>query len=323
MKKENLINAVVVDIKDFSGTVVYDSEVPEVEKYGAEEIRIPKINSMIKRFHDEGIYVIGRISVFQGAILAKGGRDLALRSSSSLGRASTIGLSNLWLDNKGLAWIDPAARPAWDYIISIAKDAAGRGFDELNFDYIRFPSDGNTKDISFPFWDKTISRAEVMRNHFRYLRQGLEGVKISADLFGQTTINFDDLTIGQIIEDAYESFDYVSPMVYPSHYINGFLGFTNPALYPYEVVKYSMESALKKLMTMTTTTSTASSSVRSRYLTAKLRPWLQDFDLGARYDERMVKLEIQAVKDALGGDYSGFMLWNPSNLYTKGALYEE
>lgn len=293
--KSTEINAVVIDIKDYSGYVAYDIQVPEVEKYKAKEIKIPQINRLIKQLHDEGIYAIARLTIFQDPRLAQARPDLAVKSKKT-GAA--------WQDKKGLTWIDPAAKEAWDYNIAIAKEAVGRGFDELNFDYIRFPSDGNLEDMEFPFWDGKVLKSSVLRDFFKILRQELAGTKISADLFGLATINQDDLGIGQVIEDAYEYFDYVSPMVYPSHYASGFLGYKNPALYPYEVIKYSLDSAVKRL--------TASSTVFS----AKLRPWFQDFDLGANYDAEMVKKEIQAVADALGENFSGWMLWNPENVYT-------
>jgi len=172
---------------------------------------------------------------------------------------------------------------------------------------------------------------------FKYLRKELEGEKISADLFGQTTINTDDMGIGQVIEDALEYFDYISPMVYPSHYINGFIGFQNPALHPYQVVKYSMENVVKRkafylesqkdilAKNSEASGSPADSSHQAldySYLAplAKFRPWLQDFDMGADYNAFMVKEEIRATQDALGEDFNGYMLWNPSNIYTKGAV---
>ena len=333
--KTTELNAAVIDIKDYSGYVLYDIKLPEVEKYKAKEIRISKINSLIKRLHDEEIYVIARISVFQDPVLAKARPDLAIHSKKTGG---------LWLDNKKLAWIDPAAKEAWDYNIAIARDAVSRGFDEINFDYIRFASDGNLSDMTFPFYNNQTLKQGVIKDFFKYLRNELPGVKISADLFGLSTVQQDDLGIGQVIEDAYSYFDYVAPMVYPSHYASGFLGYQNPALYPYEVVKYSMDNALKRLIdyglqpaaTSTNSTSTNSTSTNPELFKAKLRPWLQDFNLGANYNATMVRKQIEAVYDAArlltpersdGGQASstpefvnGWMLWNSSNVYTKGAL---
>ncbi|MEK9154980.1 MAG: putative glycoside hydrolase [Patescibacteria group bacterium] len=334
LAKETEINAVVIDIKDFSGIVAYDIKLDEVEKYKAKEIRISKINSLIKKLHEEGIYVIARITIFQDPILAKARPDLAIHSRTKCQSSDASGIkchassSTLWLDNKKLAWIDPAAKESWDYNIAIAKDAVSRGFDEINFDYIRFASDGNLNDMSFPFYDEKTLKRNIIKSFFGYLRSELEGVKISADLFGLATVESTDLGIGQVIEDAYSYFDYISPMVYPSHYAKGFLGYKNPANYPYEIIKYSMDGALKKLTIYNlqlTTNSTTTEILDSKFKipNSRLRPWLQDFDLGADYNAQMVKKEIQAVYDAASSTpelIDGFMLWNPSNVYTQEAL---
>ena len=328
--KNTELNAVVIDIKDYSGYVAYDTDIPEVKKYEAEKIMISKINSLIKKLHDENIYVIARITIFQDPTLAKARPDLAIHSKNKLA-ANEQKLTNktLWLDNKKLSWIDPAAKEAWDYNVAIAKDAANRGFDELNFDYIRFASDGNLNDMAFPSWDDKIKKQEVIKTFFQYLRGQLSGIKISADLFGLSTINDGDLGIGQIIENAYQYFDYVAPMVYPSHYAKGFLGYKNPAEHPYEVVKYSIDSAVVrlnnyelKIMNNATTTDITTTETQN----SKLRPWLQDFDLGAKYDARMVKYQMRAVYDAASTTpelINGWMLWNPSNSYTREALSGE
>src|SRR3989338_1692735 len=222
---ETELNAIVIDIKD-------------VEDYGAEEIRIADTNSLIKELHDHNIYVIGRVTVFQDPILAEARPGLAVKDSRT-GKA--------WLDHKGLAWGGPASYEVWVYNIAIAEDALARGFDEINFDYIRFPSDGNLEVMSYPVYNANLfQKQEIIRDFFTYLRDEIEGERISADLLGQTTFQADDMGIGQMIEDAYLHFDYVSPMVYPSHYVYGFLGYQNPALYPYEVITYSLSEATKR-----------------------------------------------------------------------------
>ncbi len=328
LKKTTGVNAAVIDIKDFSGYIAYDIKIPEAEKYKTKEIRIKDINGLIKKLHNEGIYLIARITVFQDPILARARPDLAVKKIDP-SSSSTL---PVWLDRKGLAWIDPASKEAQDYNISIAKDAASRGFDEINFDYIRFPSDGDLSAMHFPFWDEKIPKSKIIKGFFENLRQKLPDNKLSADIFGLVTTNRDGLGIGQILEDVYRYFDYVCPMVYPSHYYKGTLGFENPAEHPYEVIKYSIDEALKRLIalnrlnTATSTDNASSSAADSNSghpdarINAKLRPWLQDFDLGAQYDATMVKAEIKAVFDALGDNFSGFMMWNPSNVYTKEAL---
>lgn len=326
------LNALVVDVKDYSGTVSYKMDVELIKKYGAVEVKIPKINSLIKKLHDQGIYAIARITVFQDPILAKARPDLALQSVSK---------GTIWKDNKGLAWMDPSSQEVWDYNIAIAKDVLSRGFDEVNFDYIRFVSDGNMSDIKYPVWDIKTSKQKVIGNFAKYLREALPGAKISADVFGLVTMNYDDLGIGQKLEEILPYFDYVAPMVYPSHYASGFNGYKNPALYPYEVVHMSMAEAAKRIKIF----SGATSTIQDDLNVARLRPWLQDFNLGADYDKTKVRAQIEAVYDAfcsppspkamadaqicssssdgLGDKFGGWMLWNPSNVYTKAALNNE
>ncbi len=302
------INAVVIDIKDFSGSLAYSTDLAQVKKYNVNGWRIKDINSLLGKLAQANIYSIARITVFQDPVLAKARPDLAIQSESKLAfsTASSTAVSLFWLDYSGLAWIDPASQEAWDYNVAIAKDALERGFDEINFDYIRFPSDGDLKDMSFPFWDNKIAKHLVIKQFFAYLREQLPQAKLSVDLFAYSLTVLDDVGIGQLFEDAFDYFDYICPMIYPSHFSKGFLGFLEPAKYPYEIVKDSMDKAMVR--------------IRAKESTAKIRPWLQDFDLGADYNEEMVRQEIQAVVDATGKDFQGFMLWNSWNTYTTEAL---
>jgi hypothetical protein len=311
LARQKRVNAVVIDIKDATGYVAYDCTVQEVRRYGARRISIRGIDRLVQRLHAEGLYVIARIVVFEDPRLSAARPELAVHRHSKLATGNEApSADTLWLDRRGLSWIDPASTDAWDYNIAIAKDAASRGFDEINFDYIRFPSDGDLSDMYFPKWDGLGDRHEVIRDFFARLRRNLPGITISADLFGLATVDDGDLGIGQIIEDAYRYFDYVCPMVYPSHFARGFLGERNPASSPFKVVLYSMKSAQKRLQALP----------GNRQDRARLRPWLQDFDLGADYDAAMVKAQIDAVREALAEHYVGFMVWNPLNRYTAEAL---
>lgn len=302
IKKANL-NAIVIDIKDYSGNVLYDSGIEDVAEYKAEKIAIPKINALIKKLHDENIYAIARVVVFQDPKLAAARPELAIKNSITGG---------IWKDNLGLAWLDPGSREVWDYIIKIAQNAAGRGFDEINFDYIRFPSDGNLNAMSFPFFDqKKITKAEGINEFFMYLREKMKGVKISADFFGLTTSAKDDMGIGQVIENAYENFDAAAPMIYPSHYAKGFLGFAEPAKHPYEVVKYAISGAVKKLAEYNKTKEVVFSENKETSV-VKIRPWIQAFNLGDVYDIAKINEQIKASDEAGG---TGWMLWNPANNY--------
>lgn len=296
------INAVVIDIKDSSGYIGYDTSVLEAELYNSEWPRITEIDSLIQELHSHEIYVIGRIAIFQDPVLASSTPDIAIKSKNTGG---------IWLDQRGLAWVDPASEKVWQYNINIAKDAVERGFDEINFDYIRFPTDGDLEDMVYPIWDGVTLMREIMKSFYGEVRKNLPDAKLSIDLFGFTATKFEDFGIGQILEDTFEYFDYISFMLYPSHFPPGFLGHENPADHPYEIVKFSMDKAIERLDYYNETGNKEA---------PVFRPWIQDFNLGAVYDASMVRAQIQAIEDASGEQFKGFMLWNASNVYTKNAL---
>ena len=302
------INAVVIDIKDYSGKLVFSlADNPELRAFGSEEIRVPDMRDFIESLHKKGIYVIGRVAVFQDAYFVKHRPDLAVKNSAG---------TEVWKDRKGISWIDVGAKEYWDYIIQVSLASRKIGFDEINFDYIRFPSDGNMKDISFPM-SSTTPKHIALREFFRYLDTHLEGsgLTTSADLFGMTTTAQDDMGIGQLLEDALPYFDYIMPMVYPSHYPATFMGYSNPSKYPYEVIQYTMKSAVDRAELLASTTGQSQIEYKN-----KLRPWLQDFDLGADYGPAEVRAQIKATNDV---GLTSWALWSASNKYTRGALNAE
>ena len=290
------LNAVVIDIKDYTGRISYVTENEKLLAYGSSENRIPDIKEFIGRLHDKGIYVIGRISSFQDSHLVKVHPEFAVTDKEG----------KVWRDRKGIAWLDVSAKPVWDYLALIGQDAYDVGFDELNFDYIRFPSDGNMQNIAYPY-SQGKDKPTALKEFYKFVDETFrpKNIPISADLFGMTTSNSDDLGIGQILGDALQHFDFVAPMVYPSHYPATFLGYKSPATKPYEVIKYAMDSAVVKAKVASTSPS-------------KLRPWLQDFSIGGvTYTPEMVRAQIEATYDS---GLDSWMLWNASNIYTKEAL---
>ncbi len=295
------INSVVIDIKDYSGKIVFSlADNPQLKAYGSEEIRDPDLRDFVESLHKKGIYVIGRIAVFQDAYFVKHRPDLAVKNEAG---------TEVWKDRKGISWIDVGSHEYWDYIIQIALASHKIGFDEINFDYIRYPSDGNMQDISFP-WSSTTPKAVALRSFFSYLHDHLEGsgLKTSADLFGMTTTAQDDMGIGQLLENALPYFDYVMPMVYPSHYPPSFMNYAKPEAHPYEVVQYAMKSAVDRREALASTTGKS---------VAELRPWLQDFGLGMTYGSAEVRAQIKATNDV---GLESWALWSASNKYTRGAL---
>ena len=310
------LNAVIIDIKDYSGKVVFEPSSLVIAAVGSEERRLD-LADIVRRLHEKNIYVIVRIAVFQDQHFVRVRPNLAVRDPAG----------RIWRDRKGLGWVDPAAEEVWRYIVEVAREAAKAGVDELNFDYIRFPSDGNLSAIRYPVFDaRTQTRREVLQQFFAYLTSELRdaGPVLSADLFGLATVREDDLGIGQVIEDALLYFDVVAPMVYPSHYARGFLGYKNPAAHPYEVVIYSLrEAALRRQRLAKTLAGLLEESDvhAGAYAIGQIRPWLQGFNLGAPYPPRAIRSQIQAVSDA--GLSAGWLLWSPSNRYHSASFESE
>ncbi len=337
------INSVIIDIKDYSGTIAFDPESEawqpawEAAQCGARDMR-----EFIAALHQMGIYVIGRITVFQDPFYAERRPDLAVKKADR---------TTVWRDHKGLAFMDVGAKEYWNHIIELSVDSYNIGFDELNFDYVRYPSDGPMNDIAFTHAEASVHGKDKQANleaFFAYLKDELDKEEkfaayrhentgresntpwTSADLFGMTTTNFDDLSIGQVQDRAAPYFDFIAPMVYPSHYPDSYLGLGDPNLYPYKIVHHAMKSGVDRMTSSTTPmqgflherigTSTPAVFKKPVYSADKLRTWIQDFDYGGDYDAADVRAQIQASYDA-GVD--SWMIWAPSNNYTKAALNAE
>lgn len=302
------INGVVIDIKDYTGVVAFTTHNPLVASLGSDRPRID-LAALTDQFHRHGIYVIVRIAAFQDQHLLTVKPSLAVRDASG----------QIWRDHRGLGWVDPGSSEVWTYLVEISRAAVRAGVDELNYDYIRFPTDGRLNDMRFPVTDAARQpRRQVLRRFFEYLTTALRptGVHLSADLFGYATVRPDDLGIGQILEDAFLYFDYISPMVYPSHYASGFLRFGNPAEHPYEVVHYSLQYAEMRRHRFARLLGAVPEGVDGTSPidhVAKLRPWLQAFNMGAPYPPAVIRKQMEATYDA--GLTSGWYLWNPASRY--------
>ncbi len=344
------LNAVVIDIKDETGYLSFVPNDPTLRALHTYQNRISNIDALIAQLHAAGVYVIGRVNVFEDPLMAQKHPAWAVQYGKYMmnvaGKrirtpANLIGTP--WKDAHGNMWIDPAATGDWNYFVHIAQEAYARGFDEVNFDYMRFPSDGDVADAVFPASGSTPAPV-VLTRVYQYLYKNLHdyrgptshsgpGLKISQDLFGQTTTTSGDMGIGEVLEDALPYFDYVDPEVYPSHFVNGWGGFTPPDKYPYQVVQEAMSSAVYRATrlaqgSVATTTSygvprTAGviASIlaipladRRRTSPSELRPWIQDFTLhGISYTPAMIADEMRAIQDV---GLSSWIIWDPSNAYT-------
>jgi hypothetical protein len=373
------INAVVLDIKDYTGMVSFKPNSQSLLDIGCYENRITDIDNLIKILHEKNIYVIGRLATFQDPCMVKKHPEDAVQSKIN---------GTVWKDRKGITWLDAGNQNAWNYFIDIANESYSRGFDEVQFDYIRFPTDGNMSDMVFPSingqlqTNNTTPKSSVIENFVKYLDQKLRGgigeqydvniqkikaiakenalakktianststatsvasstdnipvvdntiypksvlgspiynvdeynattsrLMISVDVFGLVTEASGDMGIGQNLEDMLPYVDFMSPMVYPSHYATGYDGFKNPAVEPYKVVLRAMQGGVDRAKAMGQNP-------------LKLRPWLQDFNLGATYTTSMIQDQIKATNDA---GLNSWLLWDPANNYyaARGFLVQD
>lgn len=330
------LNAIVIDIKDYTGKIAFDTANPVLADSVSDACGASDMKEFIEELHAKGIFVIGRITVFQDPYYTSKHPEQSVLSKSRPGEP--------WKDHKGLSFVSVMSKSYWEYIVALSKESYALGFDELNYDYIRWPSDGPMSDADYP----SDRLAEEVEKFWKYLHAEVKpiGAVMSADLFGMTTTNTDDLNIGQQLERALPYFDYIAPMVYPSHYPKNFIGLANPNSDPYKVVHHAMKEAVKRTIATSTkvwtlsgqpimdtivipavgtTTATSTREVPSGLYTKesfsklKIRPWLQDFDYGGDYGPKEVRAQIQATYDA---GLTSWYLWAPSNRYTRGALHD-
>ncbi len=307
------LNSIVLDLKDYSGTVSFPSETA-LKGTGC---TISDFRELVKQMHDNNIYVIGRLTVFQDPVYTKAHPEQAVQSAS---RGAP------WKDRKGLSFVDVGSKPFHDYIVTLAREAHDLGVDEINFDYIRYPSDGDMKDTRYA--QAAVSHQEMLETFFKYLTEAVRKDQpdhtpvLSADLFGMTSTNTDDLNIGQVLERALPYFDYIAPMVYPSHYPTGFHGYKDVNAHSYDIVHFSMSEAARRAVASTTPvagfaqerigTSTPAIYTKPSYDRNKIRPWLQDFDYPVEYTPAMVQEQIKATYDS---GLNSWMFWDPANRY--------
>jgi len=310
---ETELNAIVIDIRDYTGMISFPTDNPILKDMVSDDCGANDMKGFIESLHAKDIYVIGRITVFQNPHYTKMHPDQAVQHKNG----------GVWKDRKGLAFVDVGAQPYWDTVVELANESYAIGFDEINFDYIRYPSDGDMASAVYIKRDGK-TKQEMLEDFFKYLTENVDpGMVTSADLFGMVTTNYDDLNIGQVLERALPYFDYIGPMVYPSHYPKGFNGWNDVNAVPYELMKYVMAAAVKRTTAPTTSipslaytrigTSTPALYQKPEYPVSKMRPWIQDFDYPVEYTPEMVRAQIRANEE-LG--INSYMVWDPGNKYS-------
>jgi len=296
--QETELNALVIDVKGDRGMIPYKSAIPLATEVGAQRIiTVKDAGGLIKSLREKGVYTIARIVVFKDNLLALRRPDLAVKTQGG----------EIWRDRENLAWVDPFKKEVWDYNIDIAIEAAQYGFDEIQFDYVRFP-DAVAPQCSVPNTQE--NRVKAISGFLMEARKRLlpYNVFLSADIFGYVCWNLNDTHIGQTLEDLTSHVDYLSPMLYPSGFQYGIPGYRIPVTHSYEIVYLSLKRAQE----------------RTRLPSVRFRPWLQafrDYAFDKRYfEDKEIRDQINAV-EKFGSQ--GWMLWNPQNIYSKYGLKKE
>jgi hypothetical protein len=299
------LNAIVVDVKSDRGWLAYASDVPEAQRSGAYKSVVMDINAFLALCRERNIYTIARLVLFKDPSLAAAYPEWAVHTDDD----------QVWTDSEGSAWGDPFRTEVQDYNIAIAKEVAALGFDELQFDYLRFPSDGAVDQVRYVEGSTAESRSETIAAFCARLRAELDSyaVVISADVFGLTVwvSPEEDMGIGQRVVDVAPHVDYISPMLYPATFVSGNLGYQDPLQHPYEVIYRSCVELDKRIQT----------HVPSSAEVAKVRPWLQHYSAnGVVYGVEEMHLQKQAAADA---QTHGWMFWNAAGKYQAEAFAPE
>jgi hypothetical protein len=300
--KRTEINALVIDVKDDRGFVLYRSGVPLAREIGADTadghwMSSSKLRAVLDTMVAHSIYPIARIVVAKDPLLAQKKLDLAIKRKSDL---------KPWLDKNGHPWLDPHQRAVWQYAVDLAREAHELGFSEVQFDYVRFPDEKRLiSETVYPLANGR-TRAQVIRDQLGFVRQALKplGMRVTADVFGLTATDTTDMGIGQRWEMFVDQVDVVLPMIYPSHFARGTYKIRNPNAHPYETINHALKDAIAR-----------SDSVPNA---ARVIPWYQDFTLGSpHYYAEHIRAQKKAGYD---NGFQSWILWNPKSNYTLAAL---
>jgi hypothetical protein len=284
------LNTIELDVKDENGEVAFVRGAPPLARATGAAKPYYNARTAARKVHAAGLYLIGRVVTFQDPLVSERRPALALHNPDG----------SVWQTRAGYGWLNPYDRRAWNYDLAVATAAARAGFDEIQFDYVRFPSDGDVSAIRYPVRTKA-SMAKTITQFVKFASAKLHklGVRASVDVFGLAATR--DLGIGQRPYRLARYVDAVYPMVYPSHFNPGEYGIADPNANPGQTVTDALLYFEADL----------------RGSNARLVPWLQDFSLGRTYTTADLQAQVDAARSA---DTRGFLLWNPLGLYTPDAL---
>lgn len=299
--KTTEINAMVIDVKDDSGRITYPMESDLIKEIGSGTKYISNIEELMKTLKDEGVYTIARIVAFKDPFLGNKRPDLAIINNDG----------SIYGGNE--SWLNPYNKESWEYLLEVSKQAAAIGFDEIQFDYIRFPTGKDINKAKFPGAGDR-SKEDIILEFTKYAYESLKplGVMVSADVFGAIiSSDTDGAIVGQNYSEMARYLDYICPMIYPSHFGEGNYGVAYPDLEPYNIIKKVLDHSQEKL-----------SIIPEGEHCAIIRPWLQDFTASwiknyQKYGGKEVREQINGVYAA---GYDEWLLWNASNKYSVDGL---
>ena len=306
---ETELNAMVIDIKDDVGSILFDAQHPLINEIGSETLYIKDLPAFVTKLKEHDIYCIARIVCFKDQVATKKNPEIAVRNHDG----------SIYVDKEGERWLNPYSEKAWEYIVEIAKEAAEAGFDEINFDYLRTSASASFTKADFGGLNEGKTKIDAITGFVKYACQELKpmGVFVSGDVFG-TIINSvaDGESIGQSYVGLSRYLDYICPMVYPSHYSFGYGGLKYPDTKPFQLMLMEMKSSVKKL-----------SVIEEGEFRAEVRPWVQDFTasyLGAgryaTYGPQEIRAQISAVYSV---GYDEWLLWNAGMFFTEEGLLRD
>ena len=301
------LNAMVIDIKNDRGEITYKMDLEAVQEINADVNYIRDMKQLIKDLKSKDIYLIARVVAFKDPILAEGKPELSLKNKDG----------TIFRDKDGLSWVNPYKKEVWEYLVSVAKEAANLGFDEIQFDYIRFSTDSGMKKVDFGDEAQDKTKIEVITEFAKYVSEKLKplGVYVSADVYGAIIgSKIDANIVGQSYVEMSKYLDYICPMIYPSHYADGTYGIDHPDLEPYNLILEALNKSMSVLE--------VNDAKKNK---AVVRSWLQDFTAvwltnHKTYGPEEIRAQIQAVYDA---GYEEWIFWNGSNKYTSEGLLKQ
>ncbi len=321
------LNTIVMDIKNDEGRVVYNMKIPAVEEVGAGIRYVQDMEALIDKCKEKDIYLIARIVAFKDPFLAEAKPEWCIHNPDG----------SIFRDKNNLAWLNPYNHEVWEYLLEIAQEALRIGFDEVQFDYIRFSTDSRMENVDFTQEEK--DREEIITEFVQYASDRIHemGGAVSADVYGMVIDSeVDQKIVGQNYVEMSKYLDYISPMIYPSHYGPYNYNIPVPDAEPYQLVLTALQSSKQVLAGVLNTT--VSGNETQEYtleelaalkpmedIRAQVRPWLQDFTATwvkghITYEADEIRDQIQAVYDA---GYEEWILWNASNQYTEDGLLLE